>query len=682
MHQSVKLTMARPVRSRARLLALIAVGGTLILAHLYLQALPLSAVSPLALLDRMFDVVLAASVALLSLGVGVKPARSFTGAGCSALELGVTAFALGTGALSLALLFLGFLHLLYPALLILLLAGGIALTAREWSALLASARSEWAQRAPFSPADKLMVAALVALGLPVLLRALMPPTDVDGLGYHLVAPALFLDQHAVIVSTSNIGVNYPIGVDFLYMFALAARSDISSQLIHFTFALALTGGIAALAARLWDRRTALLAAVVFWASPIVGLEASAPLIDLGWAFYEFIAVTAFLRWQDSRSNWDLALSGVGMGLAVSNKVLAGVGIVLLGTLVVVESFRTRPRRFGPMIRNACLFGIATALVALPWYLKDWVWLGNPVYPFFLGSYGLDGVLQKPTGALGGLESWVGLGMGHDLAALFLFPINVYAHWDAFGMAHNRGGPTLLFLFLPLYVLMPKHRVLNWLWLIIAARFAFWWSYAQNIRYLFFAFPWLSLISAYTIRELSARLFRPASRAAVATVVGLFCLFGIGLQWGFLFLLHADAVPFLIGQVSREDYLTENSRDFASVRFINEKLPEDAKILGIGNARVFYAHRFILLDDSRANWRYLVERGQDARGIADLLKQWGITHIWVSRDDLAYVLNYWDRGGRVKDSLQVLADLETNYMRPLYEDERGYAIYALGDSSQP
>lgn len=617
----------------------------------------------------MFDLALGAAVVLVSLGVGRMILHRFRWQG-TWLEEAVFAFGLGAGGLSLTLLGLGLTSLLYAPLVLSILIGGLVITHREWRTVIREARHRWAQRSPWAWTERLLLLALGAVILPVTLAALMPPTDADALLYHLYAPALFLKHHALIPMFNNVGVNYPLGVDLLYLFGLAAGYDSVAQLIHLAFALALTVGIYAFAVPRFSRLVGLLAALGFWTSAVVGLLASAPLLDLGWAFYEFLAVYAFLRWRTARQTSDLVLSGVMAGLALTNKYLAVVGWGLLGILVLGESMRDSPRRLSTIVKNLVLFGSVAAAICSPWYLKNWLWLGNPVYPFFFGYYGLDGHLRQPV------RDWVGMGLGRDLLALLLFPWNVYVHWQFFSSGFNRGGPSLLFLFLPFYLFVPKHTLVNWLLLLCAVRFALWWPYAQNIRYLVMILPWLSLASAYTISMLPRRLPRPSLRFAIGVIVALFCLVGIGLQWGFLLLLREGVFPFLLGQLSREAYLDANLLAYRAIRFMNDHLPMDARLLAIGEQRVYYLQRAVIPDDSHENWFDLLAMQGTLPRVAQYLQSLGITHVWISQDDLTYTRNFWDGDQAFRTELQALAEFRESYLELVYADDRGHTVYAL------
>jgi 4-amino-4-deoxy-L-arabinose transferase-like glycosyltransferase len=653
-------------------LGAIALGPLLVLVHWYLATQPPNIASPLTPLDRLFDVGLVGAIVIFAFGLGRAIFARARWNADSPMEQAVFAFGIGMGAISLLLVLLGFLGWLDATIVLIGLIAGIMLTHREWRALFDALYQSWLTRAPFTRVERGMLIVTALLILPVMLISLTPPSDADALAYHVVAPLMFLTKRAIFPVLTNVGVNYPLGVDLLYAIAFAAGSDTAAGLIHFTFGLAATAGIYVFAAKNFSRQIGLLAMVIFWTSPVVGAVAGSPIIDMGWAFYELLALLAFFRWRAAHQNFDLILIGASIGFALSNKYLAGIGAGFVGILVLIESiraFRARPRAW---IAHALLYGLTAFVIASPWYLKNWIWFGNPAYPFFFGAYGLDGVLHKPTGGET-LQDWVGMGTGHDWLALLRFPFDVYVRWQAYGGA-NRGGPSLFFLMLPVYLVLPKHKMINGLFLICAVRFAVWWEYAQNMRYLVVIFPWLSIIVAYTVATFAARLPRPSLRAAFATLLVLFCAFGLFLQWGFLLFLNDDVLRLHAGLIAREKFLEANLISYRSTRFINEQLPDNVLILGIGEKRAYYIRRPLIPDDGHARWLELIATNGTPAGVARQLRDLGVTHVWLSEDDLKYVRNYWKVGTPLDDPALGFDEFRARYLRAIYADANGHTVF--------
>lgn len=369
------------------------------------------------------------------------------------------------------------------------------------------------------------------------------------------------------------------------------------------------------------------------------------------------------------------LVGFFLGAALATKYLAVLAVVIIMALILWESICSSPRRVRMWIANVVIVSFGTLMVALPWYLKNWVWLSSPIFPFFSGYYNLDRTVHISDGDATGLNGWIGLGLGSDLRALMLFPWNIYVNWQYFGSPLNRGGPTLYFLFLPLYLFVRKHSILNWLLVICTIRFGVWWIYTQNIRYLIAIFPFLSLIVAYVVVTLQSTPRRAVGRVLLTTSLILFGFAPLILQWGFLFVLRENALPFLSGQVSRAAYLDANLLSYPVTRFMNGNL-SNARILAIGDQRIYYLKPFVDPDDAHANWLELVGVGKTADGIARYLHDLGFTHLWISEDDLTYFRTAWKLDGPGDQSAQVFDELRQKYLIQIYVDERGHVVYEI------
>src|SRR5439155_18167569 len=112
-----------------------------------------------------------------------------------------------------------------------------------------------------------------------------------------------------------------------------------------------------------------------------------PYVDAVIACYATAALYCTLRatrvveaTADSRNlaRW-LVLAGVFSGLALSVKYTA---VIIPGALVVVTLLNS-PRRSG--IRKSIYLTAVSGLVASPWYLRNLIFQGNPVYPFLFGG---------------------------------------------------------------------------------------------------------------------------------------------------------------------------------------------------------------------------------------------------------------------------------------------------------
>jgi hypothetical protein len=355
----------------------------------------------------------------------------------------ILALALGLGALSLATLALGSLHLLVAptaaGLLLAAAAAGYPAARRWWRA---RDRRPWL--APLRRGDWLLLAAALPLAA-LLTAASFPPGTLwhtegfgyDVLEYHLQLPRQFLAAHGTAPVHGNIYSFLPLNVEMLYLLLDATVRPraggrglealiYGAQLLH-----AVLTVLSALAVALapWPlgprgRRAALLLAL---ATPWVIVVGSLAYNDAGVLLYGALALgVAAPGWSRTApglvegapgvktppktapagaqrhaagdfpcsGGWTEALLlGVLTGLAVGCKMTAGVMIAV--PLAVLLVLRPVPRRFRHRLTALLVVTLAATAVYSPWMLRSMVAthtrtsLGNPIFPLFAGTLGRD-----------------------------------------------------------------------------------------------------------------------------------------------------------------------------------------------------------------------------------------------------------------------------------------------------
>ncbi len=228
-------------------------------------------------------------------------------------ERWLLAAAAGLGLLATAYTLIGLAGLFTPPL-VLLLPPALALALFQPGRPFLSAPGQGAPRremvSGFQARARVATgAALGILALAVLVQDLAPPTDYDGLLYHLVAPQEFLHAGRIVYLPHNFSANLPALGELLYAFGLAGGSDRAPQLIH-----ALAGGLAVgltytFGARFFGSRAALWGAAGLAATPLVPFLATRAYIDLFTVLYGLVAVCAVLRWHETGPG-----GGLGVGL--------------------------------------------------------------------------------------------------------------------------------------------------------------------------------------------------------------------------------------------------------------------------------------------------------------------------------------------------------------------------------
>src|SRR5205085_662586 len=119
-----------------------------------------------------------------------------------------------------------------------------------------------------------------------------------------------------------------------------------------------------------------LAAVLVFASPLVGIDATSAYNDVALAAIAFTLFQVLQIWDENRSPRLLAAIGLLAGFAVATKYTGWLAIPYALGSVAWKSRRQRAARsLWPVTLGA-------ALVLGPWLVRNWIWARNPVAPFF------------------------------------------------------------------------------------------------------------------------------------------------------------------------------------------------------------------------------------------------------------------------------------------------------------
>jgi len=677
-------------RRRWLFIALFVLWIFLVLGSFFTVQKPFSAPSFLAASRALLDLAMAGWLALLALAMGTLLLRHLLPIDLLPLEALVFGTALGLGALGLISLALGLTGLFYPAVAYgVTIALSVALTphivglVRRWRTL---RRGSGRACRPGNPPSRPIALYLSLMALVTLAVALLPPSDWDGLFYHLTGPKLYLQSGHIHGGIDIPHLSFPSLMEMLYAWALLLRGDVTAKLLHTLFGFLLTGLVYLTARRFLGRKTAWPAVTIFASMPMVSTLAGWAYNDLALAFFQLACLYAFVNSQFSILNsqfvtrrW-LVLSGVFAGLAMGLKYTGFVTPLVIGGLILWRTCRNSSLKRGSL--DFGIFSLSILLVALPWYVKNLALTGNPVYPFLYDWFGGQfwDVFRADWYSAAG--TGIGFRPGTLLALPWLLTLGIGdpSYWD------GRTGPLFL-LFLPLVLLYglrcrrdaPDRPVaLNTLLTFALAQFAFWtigviWSGAlRQSRLLLPCLVALAPVAGWLWADLP-RFDRPqfsiSGFVRLAVILALLLL----LIDATLLALEVDPLPYLVGEETRDEHLTRRmGAYYAAMQRINEQLPADAKVIFLWEPRSYYCQRDCQPDSILDTFAHMVHWHGSADAIARAWRQEGVTHVLIFRSGLQFVLN--ESPGKVDTA--VLSELETRYLRKLSDVAGAYQVYAL------
>lgn len=350
---------------------------------------------------------------------------------CDGVLKAVTAFGVGIGVESTAILLLGLAGLLNRYSAIIICFGGLAIALvwlvrrrkqidlEAWSKQPAPWQWLWILAMPI-----LAFAVLAAFFPPGILWGQNEPNGYDVLEYHLQVPREWFEAGKIIPLHHNVFSYFPMLVESHFLLAMHVNGGpwagmYLAQLMHLTMCIAVVMAVYALAGRGWG---GVLAGLAVCATPWIPMLGSIAYnegagllfvtLAVGWACMancqlpiaeltptptRSLAVAESAHFPRSTRGGDKQSTGRGEREGKSGEILlAGILggfaccakytnvpivfiVIPLAMLIVRPSFKTLG--YG-------LLGVLGALVVFsPWLIRNWIWTGNPVFPEVMNLLG-------------------------------------------------------------------------------------------------------------------------------------------------------------------------------------------------------------------------------------------------------------------------------------------------------
>jgi 4-amino-4-deoxy-L-arabinose transferase-like glycosyltransferase len=495
---------------------------------------------------------------------------------------------------------------------------------------------------------KLMVACIVLAAVLNLAGALAPPFEYDELEYHLGALADYQRAGRIMFLPHNFYSNLPQLTEMLYLLATTMTSNIAAKMLHWLFGLLGAMAVFGVARRLWSRAVGLAAAALFYCTPFVQDLGQTARIDLATAFFATLAFGALVIGSEEERRDLVWLSALCAGAAVATKWTA-IPVVLLPA----ASLLTFRREF----RLLPAFGFLALAVVTPWLAKNWLLTGNPVYPLFhqwlpnphwtASQAAVFSGKHYPTFGWGTIGQFFSLLWNYSFVEVAAVP--------------------LLLMTTPLVLLVsrfePAAKRAGWL---VAGAYVSWFCFTfRPWRFLFPAFGMAAVAGAFAMEKLGREaLVRFALRLAVGVVVAA-SLATLVLND----LADAenperlppqmDFLQYALGQFTRDEFIARMGKGVLEpIVWMNENLPSDAKVLYVGESRVYYAKQPVVWSTA-FDQHPLTAMSNEAKTTEELLaalRAKGVTHVYMNFaewDRLRRGYDYmadanWDR---IRDTLQ-------------------------------
>jgi hypothetical protein len=373
------------------------------------------------------------------------------------------------------------------------------------------------------PRSHIVPAAFVAAVLLITaLGGLAEPVGdwgIDGIAYHLLGPKVWLRNGIVRPVADNANTAYPAVSEM----AFSALMELGGQRAP-GFSAVFTIALFLLIAGSLSLRCGLDGAGAWWVAaliitmPAVYGGAHTALVDAIYA--TFVLAAARVAFDAERTSHFAAL-GLFCGLAIATKYTGLLSAPALLILAVWPRRASNNYRYRDALRFSFITGAVAFVVALPFYLKNWILLGSPIYPPPASAAAFLHVNYLSADALRAYYAacvYRGQGYGHGLGALLMLPFNLTYHTADF---NGGGGIGLAPLALaPFGVIAASgNSFARRLALLGGLLTLIWFVTMQESRYLIHAYAIVAIFSVLGWRYVSSLCGRRGAILSGIVVVG-------------------------------------------------------------------------------------------------------------------------------------------------------------------
>jgi len=505
--------------------------------------------------------------------------------------------------------------------------------------------------------------------------SLVPETFYDSLVYHLGVPLQWLQNHRIFEIPSIHMSYYPLNIQLLYGIGVLLKDEILSSMIHFSLGILLVLMIYAFCQRYFNRRVALFASTVFYTVPLVAMVTSKTATELGLGVYEFLAVFSFVNWaSENKRDW-FYLSAVFSGIALGSKYISGFCAISLMIAIFVKCLFFDKEKIATSLKRVIIFGLISFLFASPWYIRNLINTGNPLYPFLSDKIGF---LQPRVWIFPDFAPYP-----LSLKSILLVP------WKStMGQVQESFSGPIFLLLLPLFLIYRKvSKPVKLLWLYFLPYFLLWVAIGMvYLRYFIPTLSILSIISAYYLFGIKENfLLRRGLMFACCIIFITNLEFSLSMQK-----VNRDPWGVALGFQTKEDYLGTQRPSYpcpyyGTINWANRNLPKDAKILFIGECRGYYSKRKFICA-AAADFAPVIEyikESENAEGLYLTFNREGITHFLVNLKEAirlkGYDIFHWD-----KKEFEIFCNFWDKYIKELYGTNGVYLyeILSIEEAEKP
>ena len=517
---------------------------------------------------------------------------------------------------------------------------------------------------------------------------LTPPISRDALIHHLAVPKLWLTHGAFYEIPWADFSYFPMNIDLLYLIPLYFNNDIVPKFIHFAFGIGTGLLVYCYLKNRLSKNWGLLGFLIFFSTPVIIRLSTTAYVDLGMTFFTTASILAFVRWRDDNyigTKW-LVLSAVCMGLAAGSKYNTLIAWLFLNLMMVFYYSRDTERGL-PSLGYGVVFFAVTLLVVSPWFIKNYILMGNPIYPLFDQFFRfLHHTGEKVASIAPIAESrWTSnifqrreIIFGESFLETLFIPLRIFFQGKDDSVQYFDGSLNPILIIMLPFAFINRDLNRDKMIFMLFTLFFFFTAYfltVIRIRYILPVVPFLAILSVIGIKNVIEWTGKKSSAVRRAGLIVVSAVTVILISLNVLYMKDyfntIRPVKYILNQETRDEFLTRHVRSYPAMKYINENLPDNVGIfLMFLGRRGYYLDRPYYHEKSFGmnTINGMVKASANKQDFRTYLQSLNYTHILMRTE----LFNKYLHDNFPEKTISFL-DLVKECWFPIYESN-GYAVW--------
>ena len=451
-----------------------------------------------------------------------------------------------------------------------------------------------------------------------LINSLAPPSEGDSLAYHLGLPAYYLLNGKISFQPFYLTSAMPFTAEMWNLLGLRFGEGIS-QIFQWGINLAASLSLFLLVKTRFSKPVGFISCVLFYMLPINTFISSTGKSDSAFFAFIFMSLHFLLLYSEKKLIKYFIFSAIFTGLTLATK-YQGINWALSIGIAMLYVNRYELKSFPKIyFKNVFIFVMTSLLVVSPWYLKNYYYTSDPIWPFGFELFNSKFYSQELHDKY---SNW-SQGPGNSIAHYFLGLWNLTLNQSAWiGGLVKPYSPYVLGFFPLFFCTWPELKReqkngIKLIFIITIIYYSIWFNSYQQMRY---AMPIMALL----LIPSSFAFWNFIERGRILKYFSLiFFSLSICFCLCYSVLYNLQFSNFLFKDTSKHDFLDERVSFYKDLEWSNNNLPKEAKVF-FTSLHTFYLKRNFIVPYINMGSDF---ESMNANDFLNFLKNEDITHVF-------------------------------------------------------